>query len=96
MLSEVVTRNCVRNPGGHAESNPRPSEEGVSVYHVLRPLDRVSWTCGYLSAGDDDVMWLRLWAQVATVSEQLQLVCAPAVVHVRIGVRVNNLSVTRM
>ena len=25
--------------GGHAESNPRPSEEGVSFYHVLRPLD---------------------------------------------------------
>ena len=22
--------------GGHAESNPRPSEEGVSFYHVLR------------------------------------------------------------
>ena len=40
MLSEVVTRNCVRNPGGHAESIPRPSEEGVSFYHVLRPLDR--------------------------------------------------------
>ena len=39
MLSEVVTCNCVRNPGGHAESNPRPSEEGVSFYHVLRPLD---------------------------------------------------------
>ena len=27
--------------GGHAESNPRPSEEGVSFYHVLRPLDHV-------------------------------------------------------
>ena len=27
--------------GGHAESNPRPSEEGVSFYHVLRPLDLV-------------------------------------------------------
>ena len=40
MLSEVVTCNCVRNPGGHAESNPRPSEEGVSFYHVLRQLDR--------------------------------------------------------
>ena len=40
MLSEVVTCNCVRNPGGHAETNPRPSEEGVSFYHVLRPLDR--------------------------------------------------------
>ena len=40
MLSEVVTCNCVRNPGAHAESNPRPSEEGVSFYHVLRPLDR--------------------------------------------------------
>ena len=39
MLSEVVTCNCVRNPGGHAESNLRPSEEGVSFYHVLRPLD---------------------------------------------------------
>ena len=25
--------------GGHAESSPRPSEEGVSFYHVLRPLD---------------------------------------------------------
>ena len=24
----------------HAESNPRPSEQGVSFYHVLRPLDR--------------------------------------------------------
>ena len=39
MLSEVVTCNCVRNPGGHAESNPGPSEEGLSFYHVLRPLD---------------------------------------------------------
>ena len=39
MLSEVVTCNWVRNPGGHAEPNPRPSEEGVSWYHVLRPLD---------------------------------------------------------
>ena len=27
--------------GGHAESNPRPAEEGVSFYHVLRPLDHV-------------------------------------------------------
>ena len=27
--------------GGHAESNPRPSEEGVSFYHVLRPLDHM-------------------------------------------------------
>ena len=35
VLSEVVTCNCVRNPGGHAESNPRPSEEVVSFYHVL-------------------------------------------------------------
>ena len=26
--------------GGHAESNPRPSEEGVGFYHVFRPLDR--------------------------------------------------------
>ena len=26
-------------PGGHADSNPRLSEEGVSFYHVLRPLD---------------------------------------------------------
>ena len=41
MLSEVVTCNCVRNPGGHVESNPRPSEEGVSFYLVLRPLDTV-------------------------------------------------------
>ena len=36
MLSEVVTCNCVRNPGVHAESNPRPSSEGVSFYLVLR------------------------------------------------------------
>ena len=28
--------------GGHAESNPRPSEEGVSFHHVLRPLDCAS------------------------------------------------------
>ena len=26
---------------GHAESTPRPSEEGVGVHHVLRPLDSV-------------------------------------------------------
>ena len=45
MLSEVVTCNCVRNPGGHAESNPRPSEEGVSFYHVLRPLDQNVCMC---------------------------------------------------
>ena len=30
---------CVRNPGGHAESDPRPLEEGVSFYLVLPPLD---------------------------------------------------------
>ena len=41
MLSEVVTCNCVRNPVGHAESNPRPSKEGVSFYHVLRQLDQL-------------------------------------------------------
>ena len=35
VLSEVVTCNCVRNPGGHTESNPRPSEEGASFYHVI-------------------------------------------------------------
>ena len=33
--------SCVRNPGGHAESSPRPYEEGVSFYHVPRPLDQV-------------------------------------------------------
>ena len=33
MLSEVVTCNCVRNPGGHAESSPRPSDEGAVVQH---------------------------------------------------------------
>ena len=38
--SEVVTCNCARNPGGHAQSDPRPSEEGVSFYLVLRPLDQ--------------------------------------------------------
>ena len=42
MLSEVVTCNCVRNRGGHAELHPRPSKEGVSFYHVLRPLDSTS------------------------------------------------------
>ena len=42
VLSEVVTCNCVRNPGGHAELSPRPSEEGFSFCHVLRPLDQVS------------------------------------------------------
>ena len=42
MLSEVVTCNFVRNPGGHAESNPRSSEEGVSFCHVLRRM----YTCG--------------------------------------------------
>ena len=41
MLSEVVTCNCVRNPGAHSESNLRPSEEGVSFYLVLRPLDQM-------------------------------------------------------
>ena len=30
--------------GGDAELNPRPSEEGVSFYLVLRPLDD-NWTC---------------------------------------------------
>ena len=33
--------NGVRNPEGHTESNPRPSEEGVSIYLVLRPLDGI-------------------------------------------------------
>ena len=32
-------------PGGHAESNPRPSEEGVSFYLVLRPLDQCGVLC---------------------------------------------------
>ena len=41
--SVVVTCNCVRNPGGHAESSPRPSEEGVSIYLVVRPLDLCQW-----------------------------------------------------
>ena len=36
MLSEVVTCNCVQNPGANAESNPSTSEEGVSFY--------LSWT----------------------------------------------------
>ena len=49
MLSEVVTCNCVRNPGGHAESNPRPSEEGVSFYHVLRPLDHIVKVAGSIT-----------------------------------------------
>ena len=30
--------------GGYAESNPRPSTEGVSFYHVLRPLDHLCYT----------------------------------------------------
>lgn len=33
--SEVVTCTYVRNPGGHAEWNPRSSQEGVSCYIVL-------------------------------------------------------------
>ena len=41
MLSELVTCNCVGNLGGHAESNPRPSVEGVSLDLVLRPLDQL-------------------------------------------------------
>ena len=35
---------CSKPRGGHAESYPRPSEEGVSFYNVLRPLDQgVMW-----------------------------------------------------
>ena len=36
MLSEVVTCNCIvfETHRGHAESNPRPSEEGVSFYLI--------------------------------------------------------------
>ena len=30
---------CSKPRGGHEESNPRPSQEGVSFYLVLRPLD---------------------------------------------------------
>ena len=52
MLSEVVTCNCVRNPWGHAESNPRPSEAGVSFYHVLRPLDLACMLTPYTLAAD--------------------------------------------
>ena len=40
-LRKVATCSCVRNPGGHVYSEPRPSEEGISCYHVLRPLDRL-------------------------------------------------------
>ena len=45
MLSEVVACNCVRNPGGHAESNSRPSEEGVSVLGAwsMRCLGWADW-----------------------------------------------------
>ena len=53
MLSEMVTCNCVRNPGGHAESNHRPSEEGVSFYLVLRPLDLCSGLILQLASKDD-------------------------------------------
>ena len=53
MLGEVVTCNCVRNPGGEPESNPRPSEEGVSFYPVLRPLVHgvQCMVCGVCAAG---------------------------------------------
>ena len=34
MRSDVVTCNCVRNPGRHVESNPTPSDDGVSLYHM--------------------------------------------------------------
>ena len=44
MLSEVGTGNCVGNPGGHTESNPRPSKAGVSFCLVLRPLGRMCTT----------------------------------------------------
>ena len=36
---------CLK-PRGHVESNPRPSEEGVSFYLVLRPLD----VCRFVSS----------------------------------------------
>ena len=39
MFGELVTSTCVRNPGGHVESSPRPSSEGVAFHQVLRPLD---------------------------------------------------------
>ena len=63
MLSEVVTCNCVRNPRGHAESHPRPSEEGVSFYHNLRPLDQhVSESpCRYLPVLSAVLLDLELW-----------------------------------
>ena len=31
---------CVQNPGVHRELHTGPSEGGVSLYHVLRQLER--------------------------------------------------------
>ena len=57
MLSEVVTCNCVRNPGEHAESNPRPSEEGVSFY--ITSSDH--WT----------LIWHALWHAMVIICQKL-------------------------
>ena len=43
VLSEVITCNCVRNPGAHTDSKPWPSGERVFCL-VLRPLAN-HWTC---------------------------------------------------
>ena len=39
VLNEMVMQWYLKLGGrGHVESSPRPSEGGVSLYHVLRPL----------------------------------------------------------
>lgn len=49
MQSEGVTYNCVYNPKEHAESDPRPVEEGVSSIissgHYFTEMDRNVFPC---------------------------------------------------
>ena len=57
--------------GGHAESNPRPSEEGVSFYHVLRPLDHV-----VLVPILRTIMWLKIQEKYSsTLSKHMVQLC---------------------
>lgn len=37
--SNAVTCTCEQNPGGHADSTPRSTEDGVFFDLVLRPID---------------------------------------------------------
>ena len=63
---------CSKPRGARSESNPRSSEEGVSFYHVLRPLDQLCLSrVSQAWATTLDLQCRGLFAMVATRSTAL-------------------------